>query len=230
MFLWRFAVTLNLHDKLNWIYMILASLGWVQTQSAGIRHYLNQIFHNWSCLYWSQSTDDSLYLTKEFYHDLISSWAMQDGWQQHIFSLVVVNLITKWLTNFVSYELTRWWWWWAGSETHHCFSLCIQTECALVKRQIKCFSLQKNMKLALKIFAQSRVCSHLRDLYFFYSWLLQPAGPKSCLWRWWIRDRCCWFKRHVEQKIQPPLRFFHHQQPLTPFRFILTPPPPSSSM
>lgn len=62
MFLWRFAVTLNLHDKL----MILASLGWVQTQSAGIRHYLSQIFPNWSCLYWSQSADDSLYLTKEF--------------------------------------------------------------------------------------------------------------------------------------------------------------------
>lgn len=75
---------------------------------------------------------------------------MQDGWQQHIFSLVVVNLITKWLTNSMSYELTkrhivpqsR------GGDDDDDDELALRqshitvTESALVKRQIKCFCSQ----------------------------------------------------------------------------------------
>lgn len=73
---------------------------------AGTRHSLTVFFfhitdHIWiwaKALFWSK---------QRLCYDLISSWDTQAGWQQHIFSHMVVNLITQWLTGFMFYTLTK---------------------------------------------------------------------------------------------------------------------------
>lgn len=87
------------------------------------------------------------------------------------------------------------------------------------------------MKLALENFAQSRVCSHLRDLYFFHSWLLQTAGTKGtqavCGDGEYVID-AAGLSTTLSRKSNLLNRFFYHQQPLIPLSLHPDPSTPSS--
>lgn len=92
------------------------------------------------------------------------------------------------------------------------------------------FLFTNTMKLAFENFAESRVCSHLRDLYVFYSWLLQTAGTKAtqavCGDGEYLID-AAGLSTTLSRKFN--LLFgVYHQQPLIPLSLRPDPSTPSS--